>query len=110
MTGRVRTRAGAGGEALERLAEGEWPASSVVTRLFGTWAVARAVASRPNVEVPTTGVSAKSRLGSNSISLPNPRQSTAKSEDLRGGEEELQQWDLQGFSVCRVDFAHNSGR
>ena len=33
---------GVGGEALKRLAEGEWPASSVVTRLFGTWAVARA--------------------------------------------------------------------
>ena len=27
-----------GGEALERLAAGEWPAASVVTRLFGTWA------------------------------------------------------------------------
>jgi hypothetical protein len=26
-----------GGEALARLAQGEWPASSVVTRLFGTW-------------------------------------------------------------------------
>jgi hypothetical protein len=102
-----RTHAGRrGGEALKRLAEGEWPASSVVTRLFGTWAVARAAASRPNVAVP----SAMSRLGSNSISLPNPREYTAKSEDLRGGGAESQRRDLQGFSVCGVDFAHNSGR
>jgi Homeodomain-like domain-containing protein len=106
-----RTHAGRrGGEALRRLGEGEWPASSVVTRLFGTWAVASAAASRPNVAVPTRRPSAKSRLGSNSISLPNPRESTAISEDLRGGEEELLQADLQGFSVRGVDFAHNSGR
>jgi hypothetical protein len=72
-----RTHAGRrGGEAPKRLAEGEWPASSVVTRLFGTWAVARAAASRPNVAVPTRRPSATSRLGSNSISLPNPREST----------------------------------
>ena len=51
-----------------------------------------------------------SALGSNSISLPNPRESTAKSEDLGGGGEELLQLDLQGFSVARVDFAHYSGR
>jgi hypothetical protein len=99
-----------GGEAFKRLADGEWPASSVVTRLFCTWAVARATASRPNVAVPTRRPSATSRLGSNSIPLPNPRESTAKSEDLRGGEEERQQRDLQGFSVWGVDFAHNSGR
>jgi hypothetical protein len=38
-----RTHAGRRGEgSLKRLAEGEWPASSVVTQLFGTWAVARA--------------------------------------------------------------------
>jgi hypothetical protein len=37
-------------------------------------------------------------LGSNSISLPNPRESTAKSEDLRGGGAEPQRRDLQGFS------------
>jgi hypothetical protein len=34
-----------GGEALERLAEGEWPAASVVTSIFGTWAAARAAAA-----------------------------------------------------------------
>jgi AraC-like DNA-binding protein len=33
-----------GGDALARLAQGEWPAASVVTRLFGTWSAARAVA------------------------------------------------------------------
>ena len=34
-----------GGEALERLARGEWPVASVVSRLFGTWAAARVAAS-----------------------------------------------------------------
>jgi hypothetical protein len=34
-----------GGEAYERLAEGEWPAASVVTRLLGTWSAARAMAA-----------------------------------------------------------------
>jgi hypothetical protein len=106
-----RTHAGRrGGDALERLADGEWPASSVVTRLFGTWAVARAAASRPNVAVPTRRPSATLRLGSSSISLPNPRESTAKSEDLKGGGAEPQRRDLQGFSDCGPDFAHNSGR
>ena len=106
-----RTHAGRrGGEALRRLAGGEWPTSSVVSRLFGTWDVARAAASRPNVAVPTRRRSATSRLGSNSISMPNPRESTAKSEVLRGSGSQLQQGDLQGFSVCGVDFAHNSGR
>jgi hypothetical protein len=33
-----------GGDALERLAEGQWPAASVVTGLFGTWAAARTAA------------------------------------------------------------------
>ena len=95
-----RTHAGRrGGEALERLAEGEWPASSVVTGLFGTWAVARAAVSRANVAVSTRRPSARSRLGSNSISLPNPRESTARTEDLRGGGAENQHGDLQGFSV-----------
>jgi hypothetical protein len=100
-----------GGEALERLTAGEWPAASVVTRLFGTWAAARVVA------VPEAGErlardrsSATWPLGSNSISLPNPRESTAKSEDLRGGAAERQQPDLQAFSIRGVDFAHNSGR
>ena len=34
-----------GGEALERLARGEWPAASVVGNLFGSWAAARAAAA-----------------------------------------------------------------
>jgi hypothetical protein len=100
-----------GGEALERLARGDWPAASVVTRLFGTWAAARAAALLEAGErLASDPSSASLPLGSNSISLPNPRQSTAKSEDLRGGAAELQQRDLQGFSICGVDFAHNSGR
>jgi hypothetical protein len=36
-----------GGEALERLAAGDWPAASVVNDLFGTWAAARTAAMSP---------------------------------------------------------------
>jgi hypothetical protein len=41
-----------GGEAVKRLAEGRWPAASVVTSLclFGTWAAARTAAMAPDVE------------------------------------------------------------
>jgi hypothetical protein len=42
-----------GGAALERLREGEWPAASVVSDLFGTWAAARAAASRHEVRAST---------------------------------------------------------
>ena len=38
-----------------------------------------------------------SALGSNSISLPNPRESTAISEDLRGGGAELQHVTVQSL-------------
>jgi AraC-like DNA-binding protein len=42
-----------GGEALERLSGGDWPPASVVTRVFGTWAVAcaEATAHADRVEV-----------------------------------------------------------
>jgi AraC-like DNA-binding protein len=40
-----------GGEALERLRSGDWPAASVVTSLFGTWAVA-CDAVEPGGELP----------------------------------------------------------
>jgi hypothetical protein len=100
-----------GGEALKRLAQGEWPAASVVGRLFGTWAIAGAAAGGNDLhEAADRAQSQVSSLGSNSISLPKPRESTAISEDLRGGAEKQQQRDLQGFSVCGSDFAHNSGR
>ena|GEM_PF-2289921 len=100
-----------GGDALARVAEGEWPAASVVTRLFGSWVAAREAALCDGVRRPASGLLATSlRLGSNSVSLPNPRESTAISEVLRGGGAQLQQHDLQGFSICWVGFAHNSGR
>jgi AraC-like DNA-binding protein len=35
-----------GGEAVVRLAEGEWPAASVVTRVFGAWAAGRSAAAK----------------------------------------------------------------
>jgi AcrR family transcriptional regulator len=100
-----------GGQALERLARGDWPAASVVTRRFGTWAMARATARRQNQEVPTSlPPSATSPLGSNSISLPKPRQSTAKSANPRGGVGATKPSDFQGFLTPTQNFAHNSGR
>ena len=51
-----RTHARRRGEhALRRLAEGHWPAASVVTAVFGTWAVARQAAAekRPGDRAPT---------------------------------------------------------
>ena len=42
-----------GGEALERLAAGDWPAASVVTAVFGSWRIARTVAvAAPDVPRP----------------------------------------------------------
>jgi hypothetical protein len=101
-----------GGEALKRLAHGEWPAPSAVTRLFGTWAAARAEASHDDW-APAAGsraAAATSRLGSNSISLPKPRESTAKSEELRGGELTPEPIGLQALLTATANFAHNSGR
>ena len=43
------------GEGLKRLDAGEWPAPSVVSALFGTWAAARARASRHGPMVPPAG-------------------------------------------------------
>ena len=54
-TGRATQARRRGGEALERLAGGEWPAASVVSSLFGTWATARAAASGEDVDAPRTG-------------------------------------------------------
>jgi AraC-like DNA-binding protein len=96
-----------GGEALARLAEGAWPAASVVTRLFGTWSGARAVAAEETARGP---VSAASLCGRESISLPKPRKSTAISEELRGGEPTPEPSDLQVLLRAPADFAHNSGR
>ena len=42
-----------GGHALDRLAEGDWPAASVVTSLFRTWAAARAAALQAGAECST---------------------------------------------------------
>lgn len=41
MTGHESIRIRVGERRLERLMEGDWPAVSVVTRLFGRWAFAR---------------------------------------------------------------------
>jgi hypothetical protein len=44
-----------GGEAPERLARGEWPAASVISNLFGTWAAARVAVSGEDMGAPQTG-------------------------------------------------------
>jgi hypothetical protein len=54
-------RASTWGDARARLAEGEGPAASVVTRLFGTSSAARAVAAKPAGEM--TRERRGSRLG-----------------------------------------------
>ena len=99
-----------GGEAVARLAEGEWPAASVVTRLFGTWGAARAVAAQRAGEMTREPASAASSFARESISLPKPRESTAKTEVLKGGEPKREPIDLQVLLTAPRDFAHYSGR
>jgi hypothetical protein len=48
-----------GGEATQRLESGEWPSSSVVTDVFGTWAAARIGALQ--LDVAADGVGATKR-------------------------------------------------
>jgi hypothetical protein len=96
-----------GGDALARLAEGEWPAANVVTRLFGTWSGAQAVAAE---EMTSEPASASPSFARKSISLPKPRESTAISKDLRAGEPKPESIDLQVLLVATQNFAHNSGR
>jgi hypothetical protein len=50
-TGRARTRAGVGGDALARLAEDDWPSASVVSGVFGRWAAARKAAEGEHATV-----------------------------------------------------------
>jgi hypothetical protein len=42
-----------GGEAVERLALGEWPPASVVTAVFGTWRAARSAAGERTADRPS---------------------------------------------------------
>ena len=63
-----------GGEALGRLAKGEWPAASVVTRLFGTWEDARAAAAQPTRAMQTRDSASASSLDlhtSHAVTWPN---------------------------------------
>jgi hypothetical protein len=50
-----------GAEAVERLSEGDWPAASVVTGVFGKWQVARVLAAERSAEMddeaPIAGLS-----------------------------------------------------
>ncbi|MHB1568566.1 MAG: helix-turn-helix domain-containing protein [Solirubrobacteraceae bacterium] len=99
-----------GEEVLARLAQREWPAASVVTRLFGTWSAARAEAVERSGDRTRQPAMEATLFGRESISLPKPRESTAKTEDPRGGELTPEPTDLQGLLAAPAGFAHNSGR
>ena len=74
-----------GREAIARLAEGEWPAPSVLTRLFGAWSAAGAVAAQRRRDGERTGVGVL--VICQGVDLPaEPPGSTARTEVLRGGE------------------------
>jgi hypothetical protein len=91
----ARARRSAWGRGAQATRQGEWPRVERGHPALRHLDCCRAAASRPNVAVPTPRSSAMSRLGSNSISLPNPRESTAISEDLGGGGAEPRHCDLQ---------------
>ena len=55
-----------GGQALERLRGGDWPAASVVSSMFGTWEAARAATTQPAAEV---GMETSRSRG---VSVPTP--------------------------------------
>jgi hypothetical protein len=74
-----------GGAALERLAGGEWPAGSVVSNLFGTWAAARTAASGEDLDAPQTGGPEPVELIGHTGDLC--AQSPVIARELRGGEE-----------------------
>jgi AcrR family transcriptional regulator len=100
-----------GRAALQRLAGGGWPAASVVGRLFGSWMAARTVAERVRDATTSERPSvAASRSVTQTICMPNPTQSAAKSEGPRGGGRQPQSGDLQGFSEFDPMFARYSGR
>jgi AraC-like DNA-binding protein len=107
-----------GGAVLARLTEGDWPSASVASALFGSWQQAREAArTEPRGHQrgadPRDSVADEERsqgLGSKAISLPKPRESTAKSTDLRGDGSRPETWDFQVFPLATQDFAHNSGR
>jgi hypothetical protein len=93
------------GRRARTLAQVAWPAASVVTRLFGTWSAAHAVAAQRAGEMTREPASASSSFGRESISLPKPRESAAKTEDLRGGEPTPEPIDLQVLLTAPADFA-----
>ena len=97
-TGRARTPGGAG-EALKRLAEGEWPASSVVTRLFGTWAVVRAAASRPDEGCRHAGRRRRRDWAVTRSHCLIPGNRPQKPRIREEAERHPERCDLQGFSA-----------
>jgi hypothetical protein len=74
-----------GGEALRRLNAGSWPSASVVTAVWGSWPAARRAASvraesRSGLLHTMDADAVGNRLGTKTNSVPNRRESPAKSE------------------------------
>jgi hypothetical protein len=101
-----------GGGALERLTGGEWPAASVVGRLFGSWAAARTAASGEDVDAPLRGGREPGRggLGTQTICVPNRPKSPAKCDNRRRCAAWHDSIGLQGFLAWRGGCARYSGR
>jgi transcriptional regulator with XRE-family HTH domain len=96
-----RTHARRRGEAaLGRLDGGEWPAASVVSSLFGTWAAPRAAASaRTSTHRGLRPQSLPSRLVTQSVCVPNRPKSPAKSAHPRKRASQRKFVHLHGFTL-----------
>ena len=81
----AHVRARRRGEALERLARGEWPVANVLGNLFGTWAAARAAASGESLGAAPTGGSEPVQLIGHrgAICVPQSTEIARKSDDPR---------------------------
>ena len=97
-------------EVLARLVRAGWLALGVVARLLGPRLHEGAALEHPDETHVAESAAVSPQSAGESISLPKPRESTAISEDLRGGELTPQPTDLQGLLVASADFVHNSGR
>jgi hypothetical protein len=96
VTDRTAKHQGAVAPASDRAFEGLWIAQLAERAgLFATRAVAHeALEQRMGDALASKSISAPSSFGRESISLPKPRESTAKTEDLRGGEPKPEPIDL----------------
>jgi AraC-like DNA-binding protein len=62
-----------GGDALRRVNERSWPSASVVTSVCGSWSAARSAVDEAVSSSGETTTTRSRRLGTERISVPNPR-------------------------------------